>query len=49
MDGEWPPGWRGQKAVGRKTLLVRIPLISKDGADATGARVPRSILDAPAP
>ena len=38
-------GLRSQKAAGRKTLLVRIPPISKDGADATRARV-RSILDA---
>jgi 2-keto-3-deoxy-L-rhamnonate aldolase RhmA len=33
------------KKAGRKTLIVRIPPISKDGADATRARV-KEILDA---
>ena len=38
-------GLRSPKAVGRKTLMVRIPPISRDGAEATRARV-RAILDA---
>lgn len=38
-------GMRSPKAVSRKTLIVRIPPISKDGADATRARV-KEILDA---
>jgi len=38
-------GLRGPGATSRKTLLVRIPPISKDGADATKARV-KEILDA---
>ena len=38
-------GLRSAKAVSRKTLIVRIPPISKDGADATRARV-KEILDA---
>jgi 2-keto-3-deoxy-L-rhamnonate aldolase RhmA len=37
-------GLRSSKAVGRKTLIVRIPPIEKDGADATRARV-KEILD----
>lgn len=38
-------GLRSPKAVSRKTLIVRIPPISKDGAEATKARV-KAILDA---
>jgi 2-keto-3-deoxy-L-rhamnonate aldolase RhmA len=38
-------GLRGSGATSRKTLIVRIPPISKDGADATKARV-KEILDA---
>jgi 2-keto-3-deoxy-L-rhamnonate aldolase RhmA len=38
-------GLHGPKAVSRKTLLVRIPPISKDGADAARARV-KEIFDA---
>lgn len=38
-------GLRSPKAVSRKTLIVRIPPISKDGAAATKARV-KEILDA---
>jgi 4-hydroxy-2-oxoheptanedioate aldolase len=38
-------GLRGPGATSRKTLIVRIPPISKDGADATKARV-KEILDA---
>ena len=38
-------GLRGKDAVSRKTLIVRIPPISKDGADATRARV-KEIFDA---
>lgn len=38
-------GLRSAKATSRKTLLVRIPPISKDGAEATKARV-KEILDA---
>jgi 2-keto-3-deoxy-L-rhamnonate aldolase RhmA len=38
-------GLRGAGATSRKTLIVRIPPISKDGADATKARV-KEILDA---
>lgn len=38
-------GLRGVGATSRKTLIVRIPPISKDGADATKARV-KEILDA---
>ena len=38
-------GLRGKGAVSRKTLIVRIPPISKDGADATRARV-KEIFDA---
>ena len=38
-------GLRGKGAVSRKTLIVRIPPISKDGADATKARV-KEIFDA---
>src|SRR6187200_1236419 len=32
-------GLRSPKAVGRKTLIVRIPPIGKDGAEATRSRV----------
>jgi 2-keto-3-deoxy-L-rhamnonate aldolase RhmA len=38
-------GLRSTKATSRKTLLVRIPPISADGADAARARV-KEILDA---
>lgn len=38
-------GLRSPKAVSRKTLIVRIPPISRDGAGATKARV-KEILDA---
>lgn len=38
-------GLRGSAATSRKTLIVRIPPISKDGAEATKARV-KEILDA---
>jgi 2-keto-3-deoxy-L-rhamnonate aldolase RhmA len=38
-------GLRSPKAAGRKTLIVRIPPIDKDGAAATRARV-KEILDA---
>lgn len=38
-------GLRSAKAVSRKTLIVRIPPISKDGASATQSRV-KEILDA---
>jgi 2-keto-3-deoxy-L-rhamnonate aldolase RhmA len=38
-------GLRSPKAVGRKTLIVRIPPIDKDGAETTKARV-KEILDA---
>lgn len=38
-------GLRGSGAAGRKTLIVRIPPISKDGAEATRARV-KEILNA---
>lgn len=38
-------GIHSPKAVSRKTLIVRIPPISKDGADATKARV-KEIFDA---
>jgi 2-keto-3-deoxy-L-rhamnonate aldolase RhmA len=38
-------GLRGKGATSRKTLIVRIPPISKDGAEATRARV-KEILDA---
>ena len=38
-------GLRGSSATSRKTLIVRIPPISKDGAEATRARV-KEILDA---
>jgi len=38
-------GLRSAKAAGRKTLIVRIPPLSKDGAEATRTRV-RAILDA---
>lgn len=38
-------GLRGKSAASRKTLIVRIPPISKDGAAATKARV-KEILDA---
>ena len=38
-------GLRGPGATSRKTLIVRIPPISKDGAEATKARV-REIFDA---
>jgi 2-keto-3-deoxy-L-rhamnonate aldolase RhmA len=38
-------GLRSPKAAGRKTLIVRIPSIAKDGADLTRARV-KAILDA---
>ena len=38
-------GLRGPGATSRKTLIVRIPPISKDGADATRARV-KEIFDA---
>lgn len=47
LEGNYDPaavtamveGLRSPKAVGRKTLIVRIPPIDKDGAEATGARV----------
>ena len=53
LEGNYDPaavtaiveGLRSPKAVGRKTLIVRIPPISKDGAEATGARV-KEILGA---
>ena len=38
-------GLRAPTAVNRKTIIVRIPPISKDGADTTKARI-REILDA---
>ena len=38
-------GLRGSSATSRKTLIVRIPPISKDGAEATKGRV-KEILDA---
>jgi 2-keto-3-deoxy-L-rhamnonate aldolase RhmA len=38
-------GLRGPKAAGRKTLLVRIPPVDKDGADLARTRV-KEILDA---
>ena len=38
-------GLRSPKAVGRKALIVRIPPIDKDGADAARARV-KEILSA---
>src|SRR5688500_8400744 len=38
-------GLRGAGATSRKTLIVRIPPISKDGAEATRARV-KEIFDA---
>lgn len=38
-------GLHSPKAVGRKTLIVRIPPISADGADAAKARV-KEVLDA---
>jgi 2-keto-3-deoxy-L-rhamnonate aldolase RhmA len=53
LEGKYDPaavkavaqGVRTPKAVSRKTLIVRIPPIDKDGADATKARV-KEILDA---
>jgi 2-keto-3-deoxy-L-rhamnonate aldolase RhmA len=47
LEGSYDPsavkaiaeGLRSSKAVGRKTLIVRIPTIEKDGAAAAGARV----------
>ena len=53
LEGSYDPaavkaiaqGIRSPKAVGRKTLIVRIPPIDKDGAAATKARV-KEILDA---
>jgi 2-keto-3-deoxy-L-rhamnonate aldolase RhmA len=47
LEGNYDPaavtamaeGLRSPKAVGRKTLIVRIPPIDKDGAEATSARV----------
>jgi 2-keto-3-deoxy-L-rhamnonate aldolase RhmA len=53
LEGKYDPaavkavaqGVRTPKAVSRKTLIVRIPPIDKDGADATRARV-KEILDA---
>jgi len=53
LEGSYDPeavkamaqGLRSAKATSRKTLLVRIPPISADGADATKARV-KEIFDA---
>ncbi len=53
LEGHYDPaavkamsdGLRSARASGRKTLIVRIPPIDKDGAAATGARV-KEILDA---
>jgi 2-keto-3-deoxy-L-rhamnonate aldolase RhmA len=53
LEGSYDPaavkamaeGLRSAKAAGRKTLIVRIPPIEKDGADATRARV-KQILEA---
>jgi len=53
LEGSYDPeavkamsqGLRSAKATSRKTLLVRIPPISADGAEATKARV-KEILDA---
>jgi 2-keto-3-deoxy-L-rhamnonate aldolase RhmA len=53
LEGNYDPaavkaiadGLRSPKAVGRKTLVVRIPPIDKDGAAATRSRV-KEILDA---
>ena len=53
LEGSYDPdavkamsqGLRSSKATSRKTLLVRIPPISADGADAAKARV-KEILDA---
>jgi 2-keto-3-deoxy-L-rhamnonate aldolase RhmA len=53
LEGQYDPaavktmaaGIRSPKAAGRKTLIVRIPPIDKDGAAATKARV-KEILDA---
>ena len=53
LEGSYDPdavkamsqGLRSSKATSRKTLLVRIPPISTDGADAAKARV-KEILDA---
>jgi 2-keto-3-deoxy-L-rhamnonate aldolase RhmA len=53
LEGHYDPaavkamaeGLRSPKAVGRKTLIVRIPPIDKDGAGVTQARV-KEILDA---
>ena len=53
LEGKYDPeavkaiakGVRTPKAVNRKTLIVRIPPIDKDGPDATKARV-KEILDA---
>ena len=53
LEGSYDPeavkamveGLRGPKAAGRKTLIVRIPPIAKDGAEVTRARV-KAILDA---
>ena len=53
LEGSYDPGavhamaegLRSPKAAGRKTLIVRIPPIEKDGAAATGSRV-KEILDA---
>mgnify|MGYP001606029969 FL=1 len=53
LEGSYDPeavkamsqGLRSAKATSRKTLLVRIPPISADGADAARARV-KEILDA---
>src|SRR5688572_30043202 len=50
LEGAYDPAavkayGRGLKKASRKTLIVRIPPISKDGADATRTRV-KEILDA---
>ena len=50
LEGAYDPAavkayGQGLKKASRKTLIVRIPPISKDGADATRARV-KEILDA---
>jgi 2-keto-3-deoxy-L-rhamnonate aldolase RhmA len=53
LEGQYDPaavkaiaeGLRSAKAVGRKTLIVRIPPIEKDGAEAAKARV-KEILGA---
>ncbi|MEO8681910.1 MAG: aldolase/citrate lyase family protein [Vicinamibacterales bacterium] len=53
LEGSYDPaavkamaeGIRSPKAIGRKTLIVRIPPIDRDGAAATKARV-KEILDA---